>query len=225
MAAVAGLPPCPLCKNEAPHILCERKSGARIRLFWHCSTCDLVFLDPKLRFDEAAEKKHYGLHQNSIDDGRYREFLQKLITPLLKEVERVYGKRAFGLDFGSGPTPVLSDLIRQSGHQMENFDPFFANDRAVLGHRYDFVSCCEVVEHMYDPHAGFTQLDAVLKPHGVLGLMTGMIPDWSRFSSWHYPQEATHVCFYSANTMAWIATFFNWRLISSAANVTIFQKN
>ena len=78
---------------------------------------------------------------------------------------------------------------------------------------------------MYDPQAGFSQLDAILKTGGILGVMTGMITDWTNFSSWHYPQEATHVCFYSSNTMAWLADCFNWQLLSVAGNVTIFQKN
>jgi hypothetical protein len=195
-----------------------------MRLYWHCITCDLVFLDPGLRFDPVAEKKHYRFHQNSIHDVKYCEFLQKLITPLLMQVELESGSGASGLDYGSGPSPVLAELVRQAGHHMEIFDPFFANDRAVLNRRYDFASCCEVIEHMYDPHAGFSQLDAVLKSGGVLGLMTGMINDWSKFPSWYYPNEATHVCFYSSNTMSWLADYFNWRLVSVAANVTIFRK-
>lgn len=221
MSATHG---CPLCKSDNPQVLCDLKSGKGTRLYWHCRTCDLVFLDPALRFDPAAEKKHYGLHQNSVHDAKYCEFLQKLITPLLLQVEQVANSEACGLDFGSGPSPVLAELVRRAGFQMEIFDPFFANDLSVLTRRYDFVSCCEVVEHMYDPHVGFSQLDAVLKPGGVLGIMTGMIGDWSQFASWNYPNEATHVCFYSEKTMAWLANVFNWQLLRVGANVTIFQK-
>jgi hypothetical protein len=216
---------CPLCKSAGSQVLCELKYGISMRLYWHCLSCDLVFLDPKQRYDSASEKKHYSFHQNSIHDEKYCEFLKKLITPLLQKVEQESGPLAIGLDYGSGPSPVLAELVRKVGHQMEIFDPYFANNRAVLGRKYDFATCCEVVEHMYNPHAGFLQLDAVLKQGGVLGVMTGMIADWSKFSSWHYPQEATHVCFYSSNTMAWLAHFFNWRLLSVAGNVTIFQKN
>jgi len=186
--------------------------------------CDLVFLDPRQRYDEVAEKKHYDLHRNSIDDEKYCEFLQKLITPLLKQVEQDYGAGAFGLDYGSGPAPVLAELVRRKGHRMEVFDPYYANNRAVLTRTYDFVACCEVVEHMYDPQEGFSEINAVLRPGGLLGVMTGMIPDWSKFPSWHYPHEATHVCFYSSRTMSWIADFFHWRLLNVAANVGMFQK-
>jgi len=201
------------------------KERASVRPYWHCKTCDLVFLDPALRFDPTDEKKHYSLHQNSIHDTKYCAFLKKLITPLLTKVEEVSGKESRGLDYGSGPEPVLAQLVRHAGYRMDIFDPFFADDRTVLSRTYDFVSCCEVVEHMYDPHAGFSQLDAVLKSGGVLGVMTGMIPSWSMFAAWHYPKESTHVCFYSLQTMSWLGRFFKWRLVSVENNVTIFLKD
>jgi hypothetical protein len=216
---------CPLCKEDALLFLSERKSTPVSRVYWHCVHCDLVFLDPKMRFDAAAEKTHYGFHQNSIHDQKYCEFLNNLIQPLLTRVEEVAGASACGIDYGSGPSPVLAELVRQSGYKMEIFDPFFANDRAVLERQYDFVACCEVVEHMYDPQAGFNQLNALSKSGAILGLMTGMISDWSKFSAWHYPNEATHVCFYSSRTMGWIAKAFDWQLLSIANNVTLFQKN
>jgi hypothetical protein len=40
----------------------------------------------------------------------------------------------------------------------------------------------------------------------LLGLMTKLVIDRSRFSRWHYIRDPTHIAFYSRDTMVYIAT-------------------
>ncbi|MDP6959818.1 MAG: class I SAM-dependent methyltransferase, partial [Planctomycetota bacterium] len=81
--------------------------------------------------------------------------------------------QAKGLDFGSGPGPTLSLLMEESGYEVTLFDPFFAPDRSVLQVCYDFISCSETAEHFSDPRKEFDLFQKLLRPGGVLGVMTG----------------------------------------------------
>ena len=48
---------------------------------------------------------------------------------------------------------------------------------------------------------------ACLKPGGILGIMTKLVLDRKAFSTWHYKNDLTHVCFYSRDTFEWVATY------------------
>ena len=39
----------------------------------------------------------------------------------------------------------------------------------------------------------------------MFGIMTKLVLDKRAFSSWHYINDATHVCFYSTATFKWLA--------------------
>lgn len=51
-------------------------------LYWHCSSCEVIFLDSKHHIDATSEKERYLEHENIIEDIGYRDFLSKLINPL-----------------------------------------------------------------------------------------------------------------------------------------------
>ena len=53
------------------------------------------------------EKARYDLHQNSPNDNRYRQFLNRIFVPMQERI----APESCGMDFGSGPGPTLS--IRQ----------------------------------------------------------------------------------------------------------------
>lgn len=216
---------CPLCTSSETADFCKIPALAVARRYLHCSRCDLIFLDPGQRPNQSAERTHYELHNNVASDEQYCNFLGRLLNPLLVKIgvppENI---RLQGLDFGSGPGPVLAELVSRSGHQMSIYDPYFAPDKTVLQRRYDFVTCCEVAEHFYEPAAAFQQIDALLKPGGWLGLMTGILPDWTSFRSWHYPRDITHVVFYSPKTVSWIAEKFDWQPEFPTTNVVLFKK-
>ena len=54
-----------------------------------------------------------------------------------------------GLDYGCGPGPALAHMLREAGHDVALFDPFFAPDPAPFNRTYDFVTCTEVAEHFH----------------------------------------------------------------------------
>ena len=48
-----------------------------------------------------------------------------------------------------------------------------------------------------------TRLWRQLRPGGYLGLMTKLVIDCDAFSRWPYKNDATHVCFFSRETLDW----------------------
>jgi hypothetical protein len=168
----------------------------------------------------AAERARYETHRNDPTDAAYRAFLNRLAAPLIPRLP----PGACGLDYGAGPGPTLSVMLAEQGFPMSNYDPFFAPDRRALHRTYDFITCTETVEHFARPGEEFARLDALLRPGGWLGVMTQMEESDAAFADWWYARDPTHVAFYRASTMRWIAGRFRWRIESPAASVTLFQK-
>jgi SAM-dependent methyltransferase len=211
------LPPCPLCRSAdvLPHA--ERRGSRYVR----CGVCRLVFLHPAQRPSADEERAHYGTHENRLDDPGYRAFLARVADPLAARL----APGAEGLDYGAGPGPALARMLEERGFRMRVYDPFFAPDADVLHRAYDFVTCTETAEHFHDPAAEFARLHGLLRPGGWLGVMTEMLDDARDFASWRYARDPTHVCFYAAETMRWIADAHGWGMETPARNVVLFQKS
>ncbi|MBS3803045.1 MAG: class I SAM-dependent methyltransferase [Oleiphilaceae bacterium] len=176
-------------------------------------------MDPAHWLDPAEEKAVYDLHDNDAGDPGYRRFLNKLAEPLLARVP----KGARGLDFGCGPGPVLAGMLADSGLAMTLYDPIYFPDPEALTHTYDFITCTEVAEHLYDPRGTFAQLGRCLKPGGWLGVMTCFQTDDARFANWHYRRDPTHVVFYRQATLAWLARTMGWHLEVPVKDVALFR--
>jgi hypothetical protein len=180
----------------------------------------VTFLDPAQRLSADDERARYGLHQNHPDDPGYRRFLGIA-------AEAVFGliaAGAGGLDYGCGPVPVLADMFRETGHPMAVYDPFFFNDPGVLGRPYDFITCTEAAEHFYRPIEEFETFDRLLKPGGLLAVMTNFRTDTVDFSTWHYRRDPTHVVFYRERTMHYLARRFGWTCTLPVAHVALMKK-
>lgn len=207
---------CPVCEHDAAHPF--QTVGPRD--YWRCPTCSCTFLQPDQRPSPAAERAEYRLHQNHPGDAGYRRHLQQLAGPLLQRLPLAQS----GLDFGCGPGPVLPDLLRDAGHAVALYDPFFRPDDTALATRYDFVTCTEVVEHFHHPADEFRRLQGLLKPGGWLGVMTRFQTDDARFAQWHYRRDPTHVVFYRETTLRWLAQHHGWLCEIPGPNVALLHK-
>ena len=70
-------------------------------------------------------------------------------------------------------------------------------NEGVFSKTYDFVTACEVVEHLHNPQIELDRLFNLLKPDGVLAIKTQFLPLKDEFSDWYYKRDLTHVCFFS----------------------------
>ncbi|MDF1614226.1 class I SAM-dependent methyltransferase [Desulfurivibrio dismutans] len=209
-------PLCPVCRVPTPRPLLHSRS----RTYWRCEVCRASFLDPAQLPAAVEEHWHYRQHHNDPADPRYRRFLNKLAAPLLPRLAP--GSR--GLDYGCGPGPALAAMLREAGHRVALYDPFFYPDPAVLQQIYDFITCTEVIEHFHDPAGEFSRLDAMLRPGGWLALMTCFQTDDERFAAWHYRQDPTHVVFYRAETLRFIARQWGWACEVPVKDVALLHK-
>lgn len=129
-----------------------------------------------------------------------------------------------GLDFGSGPGPLLKLMFEEQGHTMSIFDSFYAPGSEVFDSKYDFITATEVVEHLHKPLVELDRLWTCLQPQGYLGVMTSLnLPDLN-FSTWHYIKDETHVVFFAPQTMIWLANRWDAKLEVIGDSVVIFQK-
>ncbi len=205
---------CPLCGGSADFF---EKAGARD--FFMCPACGLIHLLPGQRLSPEEELARYRTHQNDSRDLQYRAFLNQLLEPLSK----VLMPGMQGLDFGCGPGPTVSVMMRERGFLMRDYDPFFSADESVLGQKYDFITCTEAAEHFYYPGEEFERLSRLLKPGGWLGVMTRLYAMRPKLSEWYYVKDPTHVSIYTEKTAAWIAKKHGWTVSVSGANVILFQ--
>ncbi len=213
------MPACPLCHSpitdDTPYHSDKRRD------YFQCPHCNLVFVPPDSLPSSQAEKNEYTLHQNHHGDAGYRRFLQKMTSPLLDKVDA--GQR--GLDFGCGPTPVLAGMLEDDGLSMSVYDPYFYPAPEALTPGYDFITCTEAIEHFHNPAKELLLLTTLLKPRGWLGIMTKRVIDQTRFATWHYKNDPTHVCFYSESTFEYIALKFGYTVSFPGTDTVLMQKN
>jgi 2-polyprenyl-3-methyl-5-hydroxy-6-metoxy-1,4-benzoquinol methylase len=194
---------CPLCGE-----LGQFSSVTNLkRVFFRCPSCDLLFVDPSHLLSPEEEKKRYESHNNDIQDPRYQDFLR----PLYEVVHQTFPPTAKGLDFGAGPGPALSEMLKKQGFEIELYDPFFWPNKKVLDTQYDFISASEVVEHFSDPSREFKLLRSLLKPEGALFVMTLPHTPEVDVRQWYYLKDPTHVCAYSKTTFDWVQRNFGFR--------------
>ena len=208
---------CPICSSESRELYSKDKN----RIYALCPVCNLVFVPERFFMSSEEEKKRYDCHNNTHDDEGYVNFLYRLITPLKEKRDNTYT----GLDFGSGPIPVLADLMKQDGYDIETYDIFYDNRPELLKKKYDFITVCEVIEHLHHPISDLKILFSALDDNGLLAIMTQPAVPADRFFGWRYKNDPTHVLFFSDETFEWIAEQFNCILIKSGYGVYLLERN
>jgi len=169
--------------------------------------------------EPAAEEQRYKAHQNSPQDAGYVRFLNLALSPAL----RYLNDSMRGLDYGCGPVPTLSGLLKARGLDCENFDPYFYPDKPQ--DHFDFIFATEVLEHFFNPAEELKRLSELLVPGGILTIMTEAWSTLEGFAEWHYAKDMTHVCFYHARTLEFICAQFGFeQLYYDAHRVWVLKK-
>ena len=216
---------CPLCGTP-----CEANENLpwwqdQFRDYFRCEYCQLVFVPKSFHLSPEQEKACYDLHENNNSSVGYRRFLARMFDPIAARI----APAALGLDFGCGPGPVLAEMFVKAGFTMRLFDLYYANHPDVIDVQknaecYDFITATEVVEHLSDPHTVLNNLLALLRPGGVLGVMTKQVKDQESFKNWHYIRDHTHIAFFSRATFAWLAQQTQCRVEFLGADVVLLTK-
>jgi len=188
--------------------------------YYCCDNCEFIFLDESRIIPSEQEKKEYSFHQNSFDNQGYvkmfREFIAKAIQPYKSQIKKA-------LDFGSGPGPVLAELLRQEGFETDVYDKYFSPDKVYLNKKYDLITATEVFEHLKDPLATLKLLKAHLNKNGILAIMTLFHQnDDEHFKNWWYRRDSTHISFYTPKTFEYMANLLGMKvLIVAGKNICV----
>lgn len=198
---------CNICDTET-HII----NDTQFDLNYHrCPKCQLIHLDKSSKITFEEERTVYDLHENSLEDEGYvnyfLNFLDKGVLPFKQEGEL--------LDFGSGPEPVLIQLIdRDFDFNTNHYDLHYNQNDSYKAKSYDVILSTEVIEHVWDPLDFMQHLSSLLEPNGILSIMTLIHHnDEESFLKWWYRHDETHITFYTEVTMRKLASLCGLDLI------------
>lgn len=210
---------CKICGNP-----CIPLAYDKIESRYHrCTSCEFIFKDTASLISDEESKALYDLHINTLDDLAYVSYFEKFIE---KCIAGLIEAPVEALDFGSGPEPVLAQILRRDyGYVVDIYDMFYATQRVYEGKQYDLITATEVVEHLEEPLKYFRLFHSLLKTGGILAVMTQFHPnDVAKFENWHYRRDETHVSFYTPKTMAWIARNVGFEIVVVDAHKNITFK-
>jgi len=205
---------CPLCKH-AGSVFYDKKN----LLYYQCENCSGIFIDRKFLLNPQDEKARYQSHNNNVEDEGY----QKFVSPITSAILNDFSQKHTGLDFGAGTGPVISKILDDNSFQIKQYDPFFHIQPNLLEDTYNYIACCEVMEHFHEPNKEFALLRSLLKPKGKLYCLTHIYEPSITFHNWYYMNDRTHVFFYHKDSIEWIKKEFGFSKVTIEGKLITFS--
>ncbi len=215
---------CPLCGISPKAFAVDYQGFTLCR----CKGCGLEFVNPRLSFDELADKV-YSDNYFPKRDGANRPSAETVhyVGRQLADFERLVGGRRKVLDIGCGNGAFL-DLAREAGWQIAGADIKLSPDARELDcplwegrlenvdfdcERFDLVRLNHVLEHTQDPLNELRICRELLAPGGILYIsvpnITGLSPRLKSLQSrlrlkshrWRHYAAMHHLFFFSPATL------------------------
>ena len=193
------MPFCPLCDTKSTPFYKDE--------FYQCLCCKAIFRPKEKLLNSGLEKQRYENHTNDSNDLGYQNFVRPITNSILNE----FKSGNLGLDFGCGKDSSIVKILEENDYKIAKYDIFFYDDKKALEQKYDYIACCEVIEHFYNPKKEFELLKSLLKKDGVLYLMTGIYSEEIDFSKWWYKNDLTHVFIFTKETFSFIKEKFEFK--------------
>jgi hypothetical protein len=188
---------CRLCNSAG----CNELFSDKIRSYFHCEKCGLIFVPECGHVSIEEEIKRYALHENSPDHEGYVGFLSDLVSIVIKQ-SPVNGRI---LDYGSGQRAVLTGLLQGRGYNCTAYDPLYKIGNDALAKTYDTVVLCEVIEHLRDLPEELSIIKKAAGRTGTIIIRTRIHPLPEHFAGWWYKNDITHINFFSGVTIDTLA--------------------
>lgn len=179
---------CPVCSADT-HAYARDK----VRSYLQCEACKLVFVPRTELISFQHERERYDHHQNLESDAEYHNYLRTIADEVIPHLEA--GET--GLDFGSGRTRLMEEILTASGYPTRSYDLFYYPDTDLLQKKWDFILMSEVIEHLRDPFTVMITLSSLLSNGGKIFIKTKFLPEREAFDQWFYKRDITHVQFFS----------------------------
>ncbi len=196
---------CIICKSETKTFF---DLGVKCTTH-HCLECGVISKDIQHHPTQKQELHQYSMHNNSLENRGYVEMFEQFLEFTLantKEVKTV-------LDFGSGPTPVLSYLLEKKGFKTTIYDKHFA-PKPIVG-KYDLITSTEVFEHLDSPLKTLKKLKSHLNANATISIMTQFHTDRLDFyKQWWYRKDPTHITFFTPHTFQVLAKMLDMKVVA-----------
>ena len=207
---------CTICNNK----VISFEDIEQKKTFFHCLYCELIFLDKKFYVSFEDEKKQYDYHENSLENEGYVKMFDDFLDYTL---EGLHVKSV--LDFGSGPTPVLAELLKRRGLLVEHFDKFYQPKEVYKDKKYDLITSTEVFEHLENPKKILKFLANHLNPDGIIVIMTLFHSNKTEdFLKWWYRRDPTHITFFTPKSIEVMASECGLKTLKHDARRVILLK-
>jgi SAM-dependent methyltransferase len=191
--------------------------------YYRCLSCGFVYLDDEFIVNKECEREQYNLHNNGFESLGYvkmfEDFIAKSIAPYDKSIKSV-------LEFGCGSGPVLAELLRRKGMNVDQYDLYFYPKKVYEDKIYDLITSTEVFEHLKEPLKILEMLVKHTKDNGYIVLMTKFPPaDDKTFLDWWYIRDVTHISFFTAKSFEIMAEKLGLKVLKTIdENIVVFQK-
>lgn len=194
----------------------------RQKQYHYCQNCDCINLDTAYYLSLEKENSLYNNHQNSLENQGYVQMFEDFLDYFWNDLTC----KDKSLDFGSGPTPVLSQLLQKRGVHVDYYDKFYQPIKCFENQTYDFITSTEVFEHLDDPLAALRLLAKHLRPKGMLAIMTLFHQnDQAHFLTWWYRRDPTHITFYTPKTLEVLANKCGLDIVrTDGKRIAVLQK-
>ena len=211
---------CKICKSDTISFY----SAPLSKHYFYCQTCEFIGLVPSFIVPLEREKAQYDNHHNSLENEGYVKMFEDFMDLFWNKLTC---KAIHALDFGSGPTPVLGELLRRRGAKVDCYDKFYQPQTIFEHQTYDLITSTEVFEHLENPLETLKMLTQYLAPNGIIALMTLFHPnDTELFLKWWYPRDPTHISFFTCKTLEILAKECDLKVVGGdGKRVVILQKS
>jgi len=210
---------CKLCSSTSIDIIEDVKMD---NIYYNCKDCDFIF---SLKLPTILqEEKQYSHHNNSLENSGYVQMFENFID---FAIEPYADKSKPMLDYGSGPEPVLSQLLQKRNFDIQAYDPIYKKDESWRANKFSTIVSTEVFEHLHTPYETILQLIATLEDESILSFQTMFHPkDKDKFLNWWYRRDPTHVGFFSQTTLEKMQDIFKLKLLKfDDKNIAVFRKS
>ena len=209
---------CKLCNNPVITIMDLRNNWE----FFHCRECEFIFKNPSNFVSKENELKQYNHHNNTMDSPGYVEMFENFIDATFgTNIDKIKNV----LEFGSGPGPVLSELLKAKNLNVDLYDKYFSPQKVYEGKRYDLITSTEVIEHIEDITEIFEFFSSHIKSGGYLALMTQFhTNDTEDFKKWWYKNDPTHICFFRPHTFEVLAKMSGFEVLKHDSKKSVFLR-
>jgi SAM-dependent methyltransferase len=195
----------------------------------------LRFITSTYHLSPEEEYKRYLLHQNDSSNTGYVKFLTVAVDCLKTHLGNLHPALTRVLDYGSGPGPVLVQLLNREGFMAIGYDPNFGerstpdcmvtDSLTGLG-LFDAVVSTEVVEHFRAPREEWGKMVSLIRPGGFLVVVTSLVVPGIDLSAWYYANDPTHIAFYSELTLSHIGKQWGLSIVeTNGHNRVVMRKH